>query len=202
MSEITQVDSAGKLAVTSISRDLITWSAVSFTVLATLGWLAVNNQVWWSSANAAIWSSEIWSRSNSQHPLDPYTLTHMMHGVLCFWITSLLAKKLPLSRQFFLAVLFACAWELLENSPLFIERFRVVTAASEYVGDALVNSMTDIAACSLGFYLASKCRYGVSIAIFCLIEIATAVWVRDNMALNVLMIVFPVDSVRSWQIGA
>jgi len=116
-------------------------------------------------------------------------------------MTSLLAKRLPLSWQFFLTLLFACGWELLENSSMFVERYRIVTAASEYVGDALVNSITDIAACSFGFYLASRMRYATSISIFILVEVATAIWVRDNMMLNVLMLFFPIDSVRHWQIG-
>lgn len=202
MRDASQLQNAARANINSISRDLITWSAIAATVLLTVGWLAVNGSVWWSSANAAVWNSDIWSRANSQHPLDPYTLTHMMHGVLCFWMTSLLAKRLPLSRQFFLAVLFACGWELLENSSLFVERFRVVTAASEYVGDALVNSTLDIAACSGGFFLASRIRYAASVSLFLAVETVTAIWVRDNMALNVLMIVFPVDSVRMWQIGS
>jgi hypothetical protein len=201
MSDATHVRSTSSAEANAISNDLITWSAIAAIVTFTIGWLAINGAVWWSSTNAAIWTSDIWSRANSQHPLDPYTLTHTMHGVLCFWMTSLLAKRLPLSRQFFLAVIFACGWELLENSSIFIERFRVVTAASEYVGDALVNSVTDIAACCFGFYLASRMKYAASISLFFAVELITAIWVRDNMALNVLMIVFPVDSVRHWQIG-
>lgn len=84
---------------------------------------------------------------------------------------------------------------------MFIERYRIVTAASEYVGDALVNSTTDIIACSLGFYLASRFRVGISIAVFCFVEVAMMFLVRDNLMLNVLMIVLPIDFVRSWQIA-
>ena len=202
MSDAITVKTAAKSNIVSVSNDLITWSAIAATLLITVGWLASHSSVWWSHGNAAIWSSDIWSRANSQHPLDPYTLTHTMHGVLCFWFTSLLAKRLPLSRQFFLTVLFACGWELLENSSMFVERFRVVTAASEYVGDALINSITDITACGFGFYMASRMRYSASVSLFVVVEILTAIWVRDNMALNVLMILFPVDTVRHWQIGA
>src|SRR5688500_5504111 len=198
MREISELNNATTFRV---SYDLLTWSAVGFTILATIGWLAVNDAVWWSSANGSIWSSDIWSRANSQHPLDPYTLTHMMHGVLCYLTINIFAKRLPLSRQFFLAVVFACVWELAENSPMFIERYRIVTAASEYVGDALVNSTTDIIACSLGFYVASRSRFVVSIAVFCFVEIAMMFLVRDNLALNVVMIVFPVDALRAWQLG-
>jgi len=201
MSDAIHAKQAAKSNIVSVSNDLITWSAIAATLLITVGWLASHSSVWWSHANAAIWSSDIWSRANSQHPLDPYTLTHTMHGVLCFWTTSLLAKRLPLSRQFFLTLLFACGWELLENSSMFVERYRIVTAASEYVGDALVNSMTDIAACSFGFYLASRMKYSVSVSLFVIVEILTAIWVRDNMMLNVLMLFFPIDSVRHWQIG-
>jgi hypothetical protein len=198
MREISQLNN---VTLFPIPYDLLTWPAVGLTILATIGWLAINDAVWWSSAHASVWSSDIWSRANSQHPLDPYTLTHMMHGVLCFLTVNIFAKRLPLSRQFFLTVVFACAWELAENSPMFIERYRIVTAASEYVGDALVNSTTDIIACSLGFYLASRFKVGISIAVFCFVEIAMMILVRDNLALNVVMIVFPVDSLRAWQLG-
>jgi hypothetical protein len=202
MSEISELNNANRLAATfPVSYDLLTWSAIVFTVLSTIGWLAVNDAVWWSSANASVWSSDIWSRSNSQHPLDPYSLTHMMHGVLCYLTINIFAKRLPLSRQFFLAILFACVWELAENSPFFIERYRIVTAASEYVGDALINSITDIAACGLGFYLATRFKFSISAMIFILVEILMMFWVRDNLLLNVVMIVFPVDSIRHWQIG-
>ena len=157
--------------------------------------------IWLSLVVVGAWSVLPITLRLASRQLDPYTLTHTMHGVLCFWFTSLLAKRLPLNRQFFLTVLFACGWELLENSSMFVERFRVVTAASEYVGDALINSITDITACGFGFYLASRMRYSASVSLFVAVEILTAIWVRDNMALNVLMILFPVDTVRHWQIG-
>jgi hypothetical protein len=198
MREISDINNAN---IFPVSYDLFTWPAIGLTIFATIGWLAVNDAVWWSSTNASIWSSEIWSSANSQHPLDPYTLTHTMFGILCFWTTSLIAKQLPLSRQFFLAILLACAWELAENSSFFIDRFRAATAAAEYTGDALVNSTTDIIACGVGFYLASRSKAVISIGIFFIVEIAMMFLVRDNLALNVVMIVFPVDSLRTWQLG-
>ncbi len=208
MNELSEINNANKLAAVSFpgnsilaSREFMTWTAVAFVILATIGWLAVNGSVWWSAANASVWSSEVWSRSNSQHPLDPYTLTHMLHGVVCFWAINLLSKRLPLSRQFFLTILLACGWELLENSPFVIERYRVVTAASDYVGDALINSITDIAACCVGFYLTSKFRIAASVAFFVLVEIAMLFWVRDNLLLNVVMLFYPIDTIRQWQIG-
>lgn len=184
-----------------LSDEFIAWSSISVVVTATLLWLAGHDAVWWSSSYPAIWSSEVWSRSNSQHPLDPYTLTHTMFGILCFWTFSLIAKGSPLSRRFLFAIIAACVWELCENSMLFIERFRHATAAADYMGDALVNSATDIAACGVGFMFAVKIKTRTSVLIFIAVELLTAIWVRDNLLLNVLMIVCPIEGVKNWQIG-
>lgn len=177
------------------------WFFSAALVLFTVLWLWLNGAVWWPGKYASLWSSEVWSSSNSQHPLDPYTLTHTMFGILCFLIASLTVRRLPLSRQFFLAILAACIWEICENSTVFIERFRHSTAASDYGGDALVNSTIDIAACALGFCLAMKVRKRISILIFIAVEVVTMFWVRDNLVLNILMLLFPVESIRNWQLG-
>jgi len=100
-----------------------------------------------------------------------------------------------------LAILFACLWELFENSSFAIERYRIVTAASDYVGDAVINSITDIVACGTGFYLASRLRSSITITFFVFVEISMMFLVRDNLALNVLMLLWPVDAIRHWQIG-
>jgi hypothetical protein len=171
-------------------------------VMATIVWLWLNGAVWWPNKFSEIWSSEVWTSSNSQHPLDPYTLTHTMFGILCFLIASLIAKRSPHSRRFFLAIFAACIWEICENSMFFIERFRHATAAAHYGGDALVNSVTDILACAFGFYLATKIGRRVSILVFITVEVVTMLWVRDNLILNILMLIFSIDSIRNWQMGS
>lgn len=178
------------------------WSAAALLVLLTIAWLIGSGGEVWGETNL-YWplSAEVWSRQNSQHPIDPYTLTHMLHGVLCFWLIKLTLPQLPVRRQFFLAILFACGWEVVENSSFVIDRYRMVTASADYVGDAVVNSFVDILACGLGFFFARAVGFGISFAVFIAVEVLMIFLIRDNLLLNILMIIYPLDGVKAWQLG-
>lgn len=179
------------------------WSLSLLMLFVTILWLVMSGGDPWGETNI-YWplSAEVWSRQNSQHPIDPYTLTHMLHGILCWWLIQLTFPKLPLGRQFFLAIAFACAWELIENSTFVIERYRMVTASADYIGDAVINSFVDILACGLGFFFARPVHLTLSVGFFVAIELITLLWIKDNLSLNVLMIVLPIDEIRRWQLGA
>ncbi len=200
MSDLTIKD-RGPFALGGTAYGLDLFCAAAFTIFTIL-WLLYQGGDWWGKTNL-IWpiSADVWSRQNSQHPIDPYTLTHMLHGILCYWTIRMIFPKLPLSRQFFLAILFACGWELVENSSFVIERYRMVTASADYVGDAVINSTTDVIACGTGFIIARFAGPVASLAVFICVEATMLFWIKDNLILNVLMIVFPVDAVRAWQIG-
>jgi hypothetical protein len=182
------------------SVDPWTGSVIVFAV--TITWLLSTGSDLWGHTNI-FWplSAEVWSHENSQHPIDPYTLTHLLHGVLCYWLIKLNLPKLPLGRQFFLVIILACAWEIFENSSFVIERYRVVTVSADYVGDAVLNSAMDILACGTGFFLARGIGWSLSVIFFLVIEVAMLFWIRDNLVLNILMLCLPVDSVREWQLG-
>lgn len=185
----------------SSARDFLPLAAIFSVVLLTIWWLAKTEAVWWCSHDASVWSSDVWSRHNSQHLLDPYTLTHLLYGVLGFWVIRFSYSQLPLRWQFFLVASFACVWEMTENSSYVIERYRLVTASADYVGDAFINSISDILICLIGFWLTRKVRFAVSLALFLTVEILMLLWVKDNLTLNILMLVYPVDAIKHWQIG-
>ena len=150
----------------------------------------------------AIWESDIWSAAMSQRFADPYSISHILHGVLFYAALWLVAPKLPLSTRALAAVLLECAWEVLENSPLIIERYRTVTISLGYEGDSIVNSLGDVVMMAIGFALAARLRVWQSILFVALAELIMLVWLRDNLTLNIIMLVHPIDAIRDWQMAA
>jgi hypothetical protein len=145
------------------------------------------------------WESNIWSNECSQRLADPYSFSHLTHGILFCGSLWLLARKLPLRYRFMVALLLEAGWELLENSPLIITRYREATIAHGYAGDSILNSLSDIMMMSLGFLFASRARPWISALAVLAMEIGCAVWVRDNLTLNIIMLIHPVDAIKAWQ---
>jgi hypothetical protein len=146
-----------------------------------------------------LWEGNIWSSECSQRLADPYSFSHIAHGVLFFGLLWLLARQVPVQYRFLVAVLFEAGWELLENSPLIINRYREATIALGYVGDSIMNSLSDIGMMSLGFLFASRARPWVSVSAVIAMEVGCALWVRDNLTLNIIMLVHPVEAIKAWQ---
>jgi hypothetical protein len=145
------------------------------------------------------WEGDIWSSEQSQRLADPYSLTHISHGFLFYALLSLVARRIPVRYRLVAAVALEAGWEVLENSPIVIDRYRAVTIALGYVGDSVLNSLSDILMMAIGFSLAWRLKPWASVATVATLEIGLLFWVRDNLALNILMLVHPVDSVRAWQ---
>jgi len=145
------------------------------------------------------WDGDIWSAENSQRVADAYSFSHICHGILAYGILFLIAPKLPLHHRFLIAVGLECAWEILENSPIIIDRYRQTTISIGYVGDSILNSVCDVVCMALGFFIARAARISVSIVLFLAMEIGCLFWVRDNLTLNVIMLVHPVEAIRTWQ---
>lgn len=145
------------------------------------------------------WESDIWSNENSQRVADAYTFSHIAHGLIFYWILSIVAKKLPKKYRFVLAVLLEAGWEILENSPLIINRYRETTIATGYVGDSVLNSISDIFFAGFGFLFALKMPTWVSVSLLIFMEVGCLLWVRDNLTLNVLMLAYPFESIKVWQ---
>lgn len=145
------------------------------------------------------WDGNIWSSENSQRVADAYSFSHIIHGMLFYGLLWLVARRLPVRYRFLLALLIEGGWELLENSPFVINRYREATIALGYVGDSVLNSVSDIAMMSLGFLIARLSRVWIIVVLVLAMELGCLWWVRDNLTLNVLMLVHPVESVKTWQ---
>lgn len=136
---------------------------------------------------------------NSQHLADWYTPSHIIHGFLFYWFAWLLFRRKPLSMRLSLAVLIEAAWEILENSPIIIDRYRTATMALGYTGDSILNSAMDTVFMVLGFFFAARVPIWLTVLVAIFFEIFTGWLIRDNLTLNVLMLVAPVDSIKAWQ---
>jgi len=149
------------------------------------------------------WESSVWSSENSQRVADAYSFSHIIHGIIFFALLSLIAKKFPgkfpIKYRFLIALILEAGWELLENSPLIINRYREVTISLGYVGDSVLNSVSDVLMVIVGFLIARYSKVWISIAIIIVFEVGCLFWVRDNLTLNVIMLVSPSESIKTWQ---
>jgi hypothetical protein len=148
-----------------------------------------------------LWTSDVLSADNSQHIADWYTPSHIIHGFLFFGLTWLVARRLPLGARALLAIVIEAAWEIAENSPMIIDRYREATIALGYTGDSVLNSVFDIGFMLVGFFFAARAPVWLTVALAIFFELFTGWLIRDNLTLNVLMLLHPVDSIRAWQSG-
>lgn len=169
-------------------------AVVVYLEFAGRSWLAPDNRLffWYGEANGP---------GTSQHLLDPYSFTHFLHGVAFCWLIMLAGKKLSHLWQLACAVALEGGWEMLENSEVIIRRYREATIALGYNGDSIINSLSDIFVCSLGFIVAKKLGFRKSLALFVVVELFLLFWIRDNLILNVIMLIYPVEAIKAWQAG-
>jgi hypothetical protein len=145
------------------------------------------------------WVSEVNGPDNSQHLADWYTPSHMNHGFIFCGLSWLLLRRKSAGLWFCLAVAIEASWEVLENSPIIINRYREATAAFGYSGDAIINSIADIGWMALGFLIARRIGLWPTVAVALIFELFTLWMIRDNLTLNILMLVWPIDAIRVWQ---
>jgi hypothetical protein len=139
---------------------------------------------------------------NSQHIADWYTPSHIIHGFLFYAAGWLVLRRRPPGERLILAVAIAAAWEVLENSPMIIDRYREATMALGYTGDSIVNSVADVAWMALGFAFARRAPVWATVGLALVFEVLTLWAIRDNLTLNVVMLVSPAEAIRTWQSGA
>lgn len=148
-----------------------------------------------------LWHGEVNSAGNSQHLSDWYTPSHIVHGLLFYGAAHWLLPRRGLPLRAVLATLVEAAWEVVENTPVVIGRYRDATIALGYNGDSVVNSVADVVAMLLGFALAARLPVWASVLLVLALELAALIAIRDNLTLNVLMLLWPNDTIRNWQAG-
>lgn len=147
------------------------------------------------------WHGDVNSSENSQHLADWYSFSHVIHGFLFYAAAHFFLRGQTRRWALPIAVAVEGFWEILENSPIIINRYREATIALGYSGDSIVNSMADIGWMAFGFLLAARLPAWATIALAIAFELFTLAMIRDNLTLNVLMLVWPIDAVRTWQGG-
>lgn len=146
-----------------------------------------------------LWHGQTVSSENSQHISDWYTFSHVIHGFLFYAALHYLTPGLRLGWRLAIATLVESLWEIIENSDAIIDRYRAVTISLDYYGDSVLNSVADILAMVLGFWLAARLPVWLIVALAMGFEAMTIWLIRDGLVLNVLMLVWPMDAVRDWQ---
>jgi hypothetical protein len=153
-----------------------------------------------SDSGFGVWTGA-WTEHTSQWMTDPYTFSHLLHGIFFFWLLLPMRLRLTVGSRFLIASLLEAGWEIVENTPYVIDRYRAATASLEYYGDSILNSTLDLVAAMLGFWLAWKYDWKWVLLLVVAIELLLAFFVRDNLTLNILMLFYPLDSIKEWQLG-
>lgn len=181
------------------------WSALAILSVPLAAVLQLRHQgrSWWCDCGRIfLWAGAVCSEHNSQHFLDPYSFTHLLHGVMFCGLLALFARRLSFTRQLFLAVLMESLWEVIENTEFVISRYREATAALGYHGDSIFNSLGDILCCVVGFLIARRLGLRGSALLFLLTEVVLTFWIRDSLLLEIVMLIHPIEALRTWQMCA
>jgi len=183
-------------------RDYLPWLIMAIFVIVAMFTLKFDGRVWWCQASDySPWAWDIWSTHNSQHLIDPYSFTHILHGILEFWLLGLFLRKVPLAWRLVMAVMIEGSWEIAENSSYIINRYREETISLDYFGDSIINSISDMLCCASGFVTAYKLRFWKSLFLFIATEIVLIFWIHDSLIINIIMLIHPIEAIKHWQMG-
>ncbi len=149
--------------------------------------------------HVALWHGEVRSDQNSQQLTDWYSFTHIVHGLIFYAVSRLALKRWPVKARLVVVVVLEAAWEIAENTPMIIDRYRATTLALGYTGDSVLNSLADIGCMMAGFWLASRLPATISVTLVLALEVGLALAIRDNLTLNLIALIAPVGAISAWQ---
>ena len=158
---------------------------------------AMGRSVWCACGELRFWVGEAQSNHTSQHFFDPYSFSHLQHGLFFFALLVILKKE-----RLYIALILEAIWEIIENTPYVINRYRHETSSLDYSGDSIVNSLGDLTSCAIGYWLARRLPWKISLALFVVIEALMVYTIKDSLLINVIMLIYPIAAIKEWQTGA
>jgi hypothetical protein len=181
-----------------------TWPLLATAVVLAAAALELRSQgrLWVCACGRVLpWVGDAWNTATSQQLFDPYSFTHVLHGLAFCGLLALALPRVEWRWRLVLAVSAEAVWEVIENTDFVINRYREATAALGYTGDTIINSLGDVLACALGFVLARYLGWLRSLVLFVATEVLLLFWIRDSLILNIILLVYPSEKLRAWQAG-
>lgn len=176
------------------------WVLLIFVVVVVMQ-LSFGRLLVYDKGPVKLWITDANGPENSQQISDPYTFSHILHGFGFYGLLTVVPRPLSLSAKLVAATALEGAWEVWENSEFIINRYRAATVSQGYTGDTVLNSVFDIIACIAGFFFAARYRWQTTLALAIALELIMLLLIRDNLTLNILMLIYPVPAIKMWQLG-